>query len=173
MAQFETLSAYLGRLLTVDTLTLLAFWSLLAFVLRKRVRKLSSLSSIEYFWVSLSLVGILAFTLRIWDYSGNDPIPWPLNLELWSQALHIDANWILNAILFAPAAFILVFIGKNPWKAALILSALSALIETTQQLSMRGISDPSDWCANTVGTLVGVFVAELLLLTNITKRYAK
>lgn len=168
MAQFETLSAYLGRLIIGETLALIVLWSLIAWLFRKPIARRANLRKWQYLWTSLSFIGILSFTLRM-ELNGNDPIPWVLNAKFWSEALEVNANWALNVLLFVPSAFILVVIGRRPWPVLLGLVGLSATIESIQQLSLIGVADPGDWVANSLGAAVGVFLAEIVILTNIMR----
>lgn len=151
----DSLSAYLGRLIDIETLTMLLLWSALGIVLLKPIGKLSKLKGWQLLLVIGSIALILAFTLRLFNLDGSDPTPWPLNWFGWSQALAMGTNWYLNLLLFIPAGLVLVLVGKKPKWVFIGLALLSALIETIQQLTWSGVADPADFVANSLGAALG------------------
>ena len=162
MEKLNTLSAYLGRLITIDVLIGFAVLAVVAYMLRNRLEKWLSLSKWKSLWVSWSIAGILAFTIRLWDSNGFDPVPWFLRWDRWATAFDPSVNWFLNIALFVPSGFLLTIFGKR-WTGSLVgLLALSASIELFQQYTKYGIGDPADFTANAIGALIGVTTGNLI-----------
>ncbi|MFM6980548.1 MAG: VanZ family protein [Micrococcales bacterium] len=161
MPELETLAAYLGRLIDLETLGMLMVWGALGFLLRRPLGRISKLKGWKLFWTAGTTIVILAFTLRLFNLDGSDPVPWPLNWLGWSQSLTIGANWFLNLLLFVPAAFVLVLVGKKPSWVFVGLVLLSAFIETIQQLTWSGVADPADFVANSFGAAFGILLGLL------------
>ena len=118
-----------------------------------------SLTKSQYFLIAASINVILALTLRWWLWIGSPPMFWLLNVTLWESALKVDANWVFNFLLFLPAAFFLSKFLTKSFQVFFLLLFLSFGIETVQGIFEWGSSDPSDWVANSIGSLVGIVVA--------------
>jgi glycopeptide antibiotics resistance protein len=89
--------------------------------------------------------------------------PWFFDEVLWRDSIVVGANWTLNGVLFVPAGLTLALFLRSPVRAALALSIGSFLIETVQQITLVGISDPSDFVANTAGATIGAALALVVL----------
>jgi hypothetical protein len=167
---FNTLSAYLGRLITLDVLIGFAFLAVVAYLMRNRVQKWTRLSKWKSLWVAWSIAGILAFTIRLWDSNGFDPVPWFLHLDSWANALDPGVNWFLNIALFMPSGFLLTAFGKR-WTGSFIgLLVLSTTIELFQQYTKYGIGDPADFTANAIGAFIGVSIGRWKPLARLLNR---
>lgn len=170
MASYNTLAAYLGRLITIDVLIGFALLAAVAYLIRKRLQGWLQLSKWKSLWVAWSIAGILAFTIRLWDSNGFDPVPWFLHLDGWARAFEPGTNWFLNVALFAPSGFLLVAFGKR-WTGSLIgLLLLSAVIELFQQYTKYGIGDPADFTANAIGAALGVGLGSWKFLARLFNR---
>lgn len=113
----------------------------------------------QYFLIAASISVILALTLRWWLWIGSPPMFWLLNVTLWKNAFDINANWVFNFLLFLPAAFFLNKFLIKPFQVFFLLFFLSFGIETVQGIFGWGSSDPSDWFANSIGSLAGILFA--------------
>ena len=73
---------------------------------------------------------------------------------------------ILNVLLFLPLGLLFgVLIGRGKWKLILILGVLaSAFIEFSQLLFRRGLCEFDDLFHNTIGCLIGYYVACCLMM---------
>jgi VanZ like family len=156
MAQFETFSAYLSRLITIQDLVWIGFIWLLAFFLRKRLSKALGISIRRYLLIALAFAGLIGLSLRFWVANGTLSSFWLIAPEGWSSGFHLNANFLLNIGLYAPPAILLVLARKTWWRLAIFFVALSFSIETIQEYTRIGIGDPFDWFANCIGALVGI-----------------
>jgi glycopeptide antibiotics resistance protein len=112
-----------------------------------------------------SLALVVGFTLRLGDAVAPPmtEYPWFFDEVLWRDSIVVGANWTLNGVLFVPAGLTLALFLRSPVRAALALSIGSFLIETVQQITLVGISDPSDFVANTAGATIGAALALVVL----------
>jgi hypothetical protein len=170
MENFNTLSAYLGRLVTIDVLVGFVFLAVIAYLMRHRLEKWLRLSKWRSLWVAWSVAGILAFTIRLWDSNGFDPVPWFLHFDRWASAFEPGVNWFLNSALFIPSGFLLTAFGKRWTGSFIALVVLSAAIELFQQYTKYGIGDPADFIANTIGALIGVSLGSWIPLARLLNR---
>ncbi len=164
MTIFDTPAAYLGRLITIDVLVTFGVLVVVTLILKNRLAKWLKLSETQGLWVGWSICGILAFTIRLWDSNGFDPVPWFLHFNMWLSALTPGTNWFLNIALFVPSGILLTTFGKTGWKSFFGLIALSCSIELFQQYTKFGIGDPSDFTANAIGAAIGLLVGKLIHL---------
>lgn len=162
MSSYNTLTSYLGRLLTVDVLVTFGVLAVITYLSRKRLEKWLALPKWPTLWVSWSLAGILAFTIRIWDSNGFDPLPWFLHLERWNSIYMLNASFLLNVALFIPTGILLTAFGKPLFKSLIGLMFLSTLIELFQQYTKYGIGDPADFVANSGGAMIGLAVGKII-----------
>ena len=162
MGQFESIDAYLARLLNIDVLTWVAAWFALVFVFRKRLAQLLGLRVGQTLLLGGALAGVLGFSIRPWDANGVSPTFWLLDTVLWGIAWQVGGNWILNAALYLPLSVLTVYYGKPPLLSWLTLVGLSAGIETLQSFTQLGVGDPADFVSNCFGALVGVLIGTLL-----------
>jgi glycopeptide antibiotics resistance protein len=163
MAQFETFAAYFGRLITIEAFIWISFIMLISFLLRKPFSRALGVSINRYLLIALAFGGVLGLSLRFWEVYGTISTFWLFAPELWSAGLQINANLVLNVVLYVPPATLLVLARKRWWESLLALGLLSFLIETLQQYLRFGAGDPFDWFANTFGVLVGIVLGVILL----------
>ena len=162
MGQFESIDAYLARLLNIEVLTWVAAWFALFLVFRKPISRALGFRVGPTLLVAGALAGILGFSIRPWDANGTSPTFWLFDSLLWSIAGQVGGNWILNAVLYLPLSLLLVYFGKHPVVAWLAMVALSAVIESVQSVTQLGVGDPADFVSNCFGALVGVAIGTLL-----------
>lgn len=162
MGQFESVDAYLARLLNLEVLTWVAFWFALFLVFRKRLAKVAGLRIGPTLVLAGALAGVLGFSIRPWDANGVSETFWMFDTVLWGIAWQVGGNWILNAVLYLPLSLLLVYYGKHPVVSWVALVGLSAAIETLQSFTRLGVGDPADFVSNCFGALVGVLVGTLL-----------
>jgi glycopeptide antibiotics resistance protein len=120
-----------------------------------------------------SLALVVGFTLRLGDAVAPPMTehPWFFDEILWLDSVVVGANWTLNAVLFVPAGLTLALFLRSPLRATVALSIGSFLIETVQQITLVGISDPSDFVANTAGAAIGAALALVVLgVRRLTRR---
>ena len=134
---------------------MVAIWATLAFLLRKFLGRVFKLSGSGLYWCLASLVGIFAFTIRIWDANGTADVFWLFDSFAWTQLNRSAANSILNAVLFMPAGIFFVAHGKKWWLVIPSLVLFSAFIETAQTVTRFGVGDPADFVANSWGGAIG------------------
>ena len=134
---------------------MVAIWAALAFLFRKFLGRLFNLSGSGLYWCLASLVGILAFTIRIWDANGTSDVFWLFDRFAWTQLTRSAANSVLNAALFLPAGLFFVANGKRWWIVLPSLVLLSAALETIQTFTRFGVGDPADFVANSWGAAIG------------------
>lgn len=170
MGQFESIDAYLARLLNLEVLTWVAFWFALFLVFRKPLARLIDLRIGPTLVLAGALAGVLGFSIRPWDANGVSPTFWLFDPLLWSIAWQVGGNWILNAALYLPLSFLLVYYGKQPALTWLGLVGLSAAIETLQSFTRLGVGDPADFVSNCFGALVGVLIGTLLRRRSIARK---
>jgi hypothetical protein len=156
---FRDLWPSLALFFSFDTILNFGFWFLVTLALRKHLAKWFRLSSKWVIWVCLSIAAILAVTLRIWVTQNFSTVYWLFSPDQWVHAFHISGQWVLNAVLFAPAGFALVLAGRRPVYVVLGLAVLSLSIETLQFWARSGIADPADLMANITGAVIGVMAA--------------
>ena len=162
MSSYNTLSAYLGRLITIDVLVTFGVLAVITYLSRKRLGKWLALPKWRTLWLSWSIAGILAFTIRIWDSNGFDPLPWFMHLDRWRNIYIFNASFLLNVALFIPSGILFTLYGKSLWKSLLGLMLLSAFIELFQQYTKYGIGDPADFVANSFGAVIGLLFGKLI-----------
>ena len=133
-------------------------WAAVAFFGRKFLGRVFKLSGSGLYWCLASLVGIFAFTIRIWDANGTADVFWLFDSFLWTQLTRSAANAILNAVLFVPAGIFFVANGKKWWLVVPSLILLSAFIETAQSITGYGVGDPADFVANSWGSAIGAAI---------------
>jgi len=151
------------RIVTVNSLLFFAALMLLSIFFLKSFGNHFTVTKSQYLLISASVNMIVALTLRWWLWIGNPPMFWLINLDLWKSALDIGPNWIFNFLLFVPAAY---FLSNNLRKSSqvfIFLVSLSFGIETFQGIFGWGYSDPADWVANSIGTLLGIVLSSLPL----------
>lgn len=154
------------RILTVESLIFFTFLMLNFFILKRRLTSRFKITNLQFLLISASINLILALTFRWWQWEGTPPMFWLIDTNAWNSAFDLSPNWIFNFILFIPAAF---FIGKFIKKTAsslIFFVLLSFSIETIQGIFEWGSSDPSDWVANSVGSLFGLGIAAKFNLKN-------
>lgn len=147
------------RIMTVNSLLFFAALMLLSIFFLKSFGYHFTVTKSQYLLISASINVIVALTLRWWLWIGNPPMFWLINLDLWKSALDIGPNWIFNFLLFVPAAYFLNKYLRKSVKVFLSLIFLSFGIETLQGMFGWGYSDPADWVANSMGSLVGIVIA--------------
>ena len=111
-----------------------------------------------------SLALVTGFTLRLGDAHIGAHTVWFVDPVLWADSIVVGANWVLNAVLFAPAGLTLALFLRSPIRAVLTLCCGSFLIETVQQITSVGVPDPSDFVANSAGASLGAALALVVLL---------
>jgi hypothetical protein len=163
MSQFETFAAYLGRFITFETFLWIFFLMVIAFLLRTPFSIALRVSIRRYLLIALAFAGVIGLSLRFWIASGTLSTFWLFAPELWSAGFHLNANLVLNVILYIPPATLLVLAKKSWWKVSLVLIGMSFVAETIQQYFRIGSGDPLDWLANTVGTIFGIALGLTLL----------
>ena len=161
MGQFESIDAYLARLLNVEVLTWVAAWFALFLVFRKPLARRLNLGVGATLMLGGAMAGILGFSIRPWDFNGVSETFWLLDPLLWSISWQVGGNWILNALLYVPLGYLLVRFGKPAGLSWLALVGLSAAIETIQSLTRLGVGDPADFVSNCFGALVGIAIGTL------------
>ena len=96
-------------------------------------------------------VNMRLFSLLRASLSGQDTEP----------AYHV----LLNVVLFVPLTFL--FTGMRNKKTGLFVAAASAAfsasIESIQLIMRKGVCDIDDLCANTIGALIGLAAANLIV----------
>ena len=162
MAQFETFSAYFSRVLTPEALVFGLVLMALAFFVRTYSSRKLAISTPRFLLIAGSIAGIISLSIRYWDRVGTAEHFWLFDLSLWSSAFTIGANSILNVALYIPAAFLLVLARQSAWKVLLLLTFLSAAIETIQLLTTFGNGDPADFMSNVVGTVLGILLGVVM-----------
>lgn len=161
MGQFESIDAYLARLLNVEVLTSVAVWFALFFVFRRPLAKALGLRVGQVLLLAGAFSGILGFAIRPWDENGSEESFWLTNSLLWSIAFQIGGNWVLNALLYLPAAYLLTSFGKPWWAVVIALGTLSFGIEGLQAFTTLGIGDPADLVSNCFGAILGASLGTL------------
>ncbi|MFM5967477.1 MAG: VanZ family protein [Micrococcales bacterium] len=156
MAQFETIAAYFGRLVTFQDLLWIAFLWSIGFLIRKPVSKRLAVSVKRYLLIALAFAGVIGLSLRFWVATGTLNTFWLVDPEVWAAGFHLNANFLLNICLYVPPALLLVLAGKGWLSSWLMLLAMSFTIETIQHYARIGQGDPMDFFANGIGALVGL-----------------
>lgn len=88
-----------------------------------------------------------------------------LQLELfWSYKVFKKEGWqiICNVFLFVPFGVLLRVLDVNTWLVLLMGFAFSCSIELLQYLLKIGLCELDDVFHNTLGTLIGLFIGELV-----------
>lgn len=156
------------RILTLNSLLFFIVLMFCATILQKAICTRLDVNKRHYLVMAASMNLVFSLTLRWWNWEGYPPVFWLINGNLWKVALDINANWAFNFLLFAFPGYILL---RNLKKSALMLFIflvlLSFCIETLQGLFGWGSSDPSDWTANSIGALVGIFLSSRSALKRI------
>lgn len=107
-----------------------------------------------------------------------------INLNFLSSYLDIWYSWsltsllllILNTLMLAPLGFLLPFISKkfDSLRNILIVAfTFTIFIELFQLITHRGIFELDDLFHNTIGAMIGYFIAKLFLEIKHTKRVNK
>lgn len=107
-----------------------------------------------------------------------------INLNFLSSYLDIWYSWsltsllllILNILMLAPLGFLLPFISKkfDSLRNILIVAfTFTIFIELFQLITHRGIFELDDLFHNTIGAMIGYFIAKLFLEIKHTKRVNK
>ena len=163
MPELNSLTAFMERFMTNGAIPTTLVVGLLLTLFSKYIARGSGRTrglTIAMLW---SLALVTGFTLRLGDANGTAEYIWFLDPALWADSIVVGANWTLNAFLFIPAGLTLGLFLRSPFKAAIILSVASFVIETVQQITSVGIPDPSDSVANTVGAAIGASGAVVIL----------
>jgi len=163
VAQLESFASYFARLITLETFVWISFLMVIAFLARKPLARALQVSINRYLLIALSFAGIVGLSLRFWIASGTLSTFWLIAPELWEAGLRINANFVLNILLYIPPAILLVLARKSWWKITLGLFALSFASETIQQYARIGSGDPMDLFANFLGALLGVAIGLALV----------
>lgn len=164
MSQFETFSAYFGRLITIQDFVWISFIWLIGFLFRSRLARALGISTKRYLLIALSFAGLIGLSLRFWVATGTLSTFWLVASEGWSAGFHLNANFLLNVSLYVPSAILLVLARKSWWMLAIFFAALSFTIETIQEYTRIGIGDPFDWFANCLGACLGIGLGLLVRL---------
>lgn len=116
----------------------------------------------------LGVIGLFTLGPTLWrtrptrgDYDVLSPATW-LDPDTWVRIG--SGEFVANVLLFVPLALILrLALPRATWVMPLVLSgAISFAIEVLQMGTPR-VSDPRDVAANTLGALIGVVVAAVVL----------
>ena len=170
MANFETFSAYLSRLITFQDLIYIAFLMVLALLLRKPLARMLRISVRRYLLIALAFSGVIGLSLRFWVASGYDNTFWVINPLLWAAGIHANANLVLNIALYVPPTMLLVLARKSWWQVLISMFAMSFIVETIQQYARIGAADPIDLVANFLGSVLGVLLG--LVIVKVLPRFA-
>ena len=162
-------SSLSGRILTTNSILFFLFLIILSLIFRRKINQNLNLETFPYFLVSVSFSIIIATTIRYWMKIGTQAF-WFTDINNWKLVYKIDANWILNFLLFIPAAFFSTYYIKKNKEVTSLLILMSFTIETIQGLTQWGASDPADWVANSTGVFVGLALA---ILTSYNKKRKK
>ena len=73
-----------------------------------------------------------------------------------------SSQFILNVVLFVPAGLAWTWMTRRPAAVAAALVGVSVLVESVQAIAGLGAPDVADLLANSIGALLGVWVAVLL-----------
>lgn len=163
MAQLETFDAYFGRLITFQDFLWIGFLWLIAILFRKPVSKFVRVSVNRFLLISLAFAGVVGLSLRFWVASGTLSTFWLVAPEVLTPGFHINANFVLNVVLYIPPAALLILARKSWWKVGLALVLTSFGVETLQQYARIGSGDPFDLLANSVGASLGVLIGLALV----------
>ena len=118
-----------------------------------------------YFLLGGYLIVLLAVTLLRMGYGWREISLHPFRAwrEAWNDfSFKSWSNVMLNIAMFVPAGFLPAVLWEKlrKWYRMIPLgSALSLLIELAQLAIARGICDVDDWIANSLGTVLGFFLA--------------
>ena len=156
-------SDYLERLINWETAMMLCIFGGVAVLARKWIARWLRLSGGGLFFTTASLVGIFAFTFRVWEGNGTSDTFWAFDGFAWTQLNRSFGNGFLNMALFVPAAACLVLNGKKWFFVIPSLALLSAFIETAQTFTRWGVGDPADFVANIWGAVIGCLLAGICL----------
>ena len=107
-------------------------------------------------------VGGRMLKLTSWG-RGDFVLSWLFDSASWAHVLEPDRTWVLNAVLFIPAGFLLTLTARRPWITLASLSAFSLVIEVVQRWTRLGVADVSDLVANIVGATAGTAIALAML----------
>lgn len=118
-------------------------------------------------WAAVLAAAGLAMALAVTLVRHGGHLPTgqnPLYLCVSGQfSLHSETSQ-LNVLMLMPFAFFGTIATRRPFSIAIGSALLSASIEITQALTGLGICDKQDFVNNTIGALIAVALAWLLLL---------
>jgi glycopeptide antibiotics resistance protein len=82
---------------------------------------------------------------------------------VWWGGATLDAQLVLNLVLYAPSAFCLTMLLRRPTRALVIGIAAVLVVEFFQTVMNRGVCEGTDVALNALGVLVGVGVAVMVI----------
>ncbi len=138
--------------------------------------------TMQQFLVVFLLLGWLAAVLGLTLFTRPAMFEGWLNFRLFSGYINAWNNWslsefqliIFNMLMFAPLGFLLPLLTKRARKflPVLLLSLIvCVLVEVLQMLTHRGVFELDDMFHNTLGSMIGYFLAEALLTCLERKRF--
>ena len=134
---------------------------------------LSRRSSDPWWLVTLALLSVAAIVATTvvpqggWGFlwhGYSQPLAECLGLDAWRDLASrpIEADTLLNVVLYIPAGFLWVVLDRRPLRVVLVLALLSVAIESWQAISHGRSCTANDVAANTVGAVVGASVGVLI-----------
>ena len=128
----------------------------------------------QQFLVGFLLLGWLAAVLGLTLFTRPAMFEGWFNFRLFSGYLNAWNNWslsefqliIFNMLMFAPLGFLLPLLSKRMRRFFPVLLASLAVcvsVEALQMLTHRGVFELDDMFHNTLGSMIGYFLAEAIL----------
>lgn len=159
----DSVSSLAIAMLEDGSLVVVILLSAVSWLLSKRVAKRMRVSRALAFVSMGTLSAIFGLTLGARHLTGTGETYFLTNGYLWSHALLLDANWILNFALFLPAGFFLSRLFRSSLSTSIGLAVMSLAIEHIQLVTAWGSPDPADLVANALGAFAGAIIARILL----------
>lgn len=125
----------------------------------------------------LGVVGLFTLGPTLWRtrpargaYDVLSPATW-LDPDTWVRMG--SGEFVANVLLFVPLALLLrLALPRATWVIPLVLSAAMSFAIEVLQIGTPRVSDPRDIAANTLGALIGVVIAAVVLAVRARSRRA-
>ena len=114
-----------------------------------------------------AIVGATVVPQGGWGFLGkgySEPLAECLGLDAWRSlvARPIEADTLLNVVLYVPAGLLWVALVRRPVRVVLALALLSVVIESWQAISHGRSCTANDVAANTLGAIVGASIGAVI-----------
>lgn len=116
------------------------------------------------------LVAVVVFTPVSYSRIVNGTSSW-LRADL--GLTFFGSGWIeftANIVMFLPLGFLLTVVFRHPWYGAVLAVAITIGVETAQIFIPDRQASLRDVISNSIGALIGTFLARLFVLRPVRKR---